>query len=230
MLSIAKGVLFDLDGTLLDTADDLGASLNYLMGKYGFEQVSANQYRMVASDGVYPLLDLGFKDELVHFDKEKLRSEFLNYYLNNIAQHTLLFDGVEQLIVEIENANLPWGIVTNKPAFLTDPLLCHFKEFSNSITNISGDTLPYSKPHPAPMLLASEHLNVAPENIWYFGDAKRDIDAGNAVNMTSVIAKWGYIKDLKDCQNWHADYLINSPLEILKVSNCTTSANNNQNS
>lgn len=229
MLSIAKGVLFDLDGTLLDTADDLGASLNFLLDKYGFDHVDAAHYRMVASDGVYPLLDLGFKSELVHFDKEQLRAEFLTYYLANIAEHTILFAEVAQLINEIECAGIPWGIVTNKPAFLTDPLLCHFNEFASSKTNISGDTLPYSKPHPAPMLLASKELNVAPEHIWYFGDAERDIIAGNAVNMTSVIAKWGYIKDLNDCQNWQADHQIDNPLQILEISNCTSRTKNVQN-
>ncbi|WNC70872.1 HAD-IA family hydrolase [Thalassotalea psychrophila] len=218
MLSTAKGVLFDLDGTLLDTADDLGAALNHLLNAHGFTKVSSKEYRLVASDGVYPLLDLGFKEQLAKFDKEVLRQEFLDYYLENIATHTKLFPGIEQLLTLIEDANIPWGIVTNKPAFLTDPLLLHFEQFAKSQSNISGDTIKERKPHPAPMLLASKQLGVAAEHIWYLGDAKRDIDAGNAALMTTVAVKWGYIKPLDDCSKWQANHIISNPLDLVGIS------------
>ena len=218
MLNTAKGVLFDLDGTLLDTADDLGAALNHLLKSYGFPAVASNEYRLVASDGVYPLLDLGFKEQLSKFDKEVLRQEFLDYYLENIAVHTTLFPGIEKLLSLIELANIPWGIVTNKPAFLTDPLLLKFNEFTNSQSNISGDTIKERKPHPAPMLLASKEIGVAAEHIWYLGDAKRDIEAGNAALMTTVAVKWGYIKSLDDCAKWQADHIISKPLDLVGIS------------
>ncbi|QBY05749.1 HAD family hydrolase [Thalassotalea sp. HSM 43] len=217
MLSQAKGVLFDLDGTLLDTAKDLGACLNYLMDKYGFEHVSYEQYRLVASDGVYPLLDLGFAEQLVHFDREQLRQEFLDYYLENIAVHSKPFDGIVELIDAIERQNVPWGVVTNKPAFLTDPLMLQYPEFKQSIINVSGDTLPQRKPDPAPMLLASEALGVASKDIWYFGDAERDIQAGRRADMTTVIAKWGYIKNEQELASWQANYCVAHPLHILAV-------------
>ncbi|OUS30731.1 hypothetical protein A9Q98_04285 [Thalassotalea sp. 42_200_T64] len=217
LLSKAKGVLFDLDGTLLDTADDLGATLNYLLNRYAFKPVSSTQYRLVASDGVYPLLDLGFKEQLVNYDKLQLRQEFLDYYLLNLAKHTILYPGIAKLLSAIETANIPWGIVTNKPGFLTEPLLTNFPQFSHSRTNISGDTIAQSKPHPAPMLLASKEIGVAAEHIWYLGDAKRDIEAGNAANMTTVVAKWGYIKDQNACTSWQADHMVEDPLQLLEI-------------
>ena len=217
MLTKAKGVLFDLDGTLLDTAKDLGACLNYLLDKYGFDTVSYEQYRLVASDGVYPLLDLGFGERQKQYGTEQLRQEFLDYYLENIAVHTQPFAGINELIAEIEAANIPWGVVTNKPAFLTDPLMKVFPQFAKSVINVSGDTLPQRKPHPAPMLLASEALGVDSKDIWYFGDAERDIVAGQRSDMTTVVANWGYIKDAEEVTSWKADFVIDNPLHILGV-------------
>ncbi len=212
-----NAVLFDLDGTLLDTADDLGATLNHLLQHYGFETVQSQEYRMVASDGVYPLLDLGFKEELVNFDRELLRQQFLQYYEKNIATHTTYFDGVEQLLIELNQQQMPWGVVTNKPGFLTDPLLSQFELFQHSKTNISGDTTAKSKPHPMPMFLASREINVAPEQILYIGDAKRDIEAGHAASMTTGIAKWGYIKDYDELPSWAAHHTLEHPLDILSL-------------
>ncbi|MDG1733035.1 MAG: HAD-IA family hydrolase [Thalassotalea sp.] len=212
-----KGVLFDLDGTLLDTAKDLGASLNYLMAKYGFAQVSYQDYRLVASDGVYPLLDLGFKEQLVNFDREQLRQEFLDYYLANIAQHTELFPGIKELLANLNKHEIPWGIVTNKPAFLTTPLLKCFAEFQQSKSNISGDTLAQSKPHPAPMLLASREINVACDDIYYLGDAERDIIAGNVCNMKTVVVNWGYLKYPNEGDTWGADHIIDEPMQFLQL-------------
>lgn len=217
MLSIAKGVLFDLDGTLLDTAKDLGASLNFLLAKYGFDSVSYEQYRLVASDGVYPLLDLGFKEQLVNFDKEQLRQEFLDYYLHNIATHTQFFPGIKELLTRLNSAGIPWGVVTNKPEFLTTPLLKCFSEFEHSKSNISGDTLKQRKPHPAPMLLASAQIGVESCDVWYLGDAERDIAAGNAAKMTTVAVTWGYLKFAGEHNTWQADYAIDQPLQLYKV-------------
>ncbi|MEW6999625.1 HAD family hydrolase [Colwelliaceae bacterium BS250] len=214
MFSTAKGVLFDLDGTLLDTAKDLGASLNFLLAKYGFNDVCYEQYRLVASDGVYPLLELGFKEQLVNFDKEQLRQEFLDYYLLNIATHTQLFPGISELLKRLNDANIPWGIVTNKPEFLTTPLLKCFSEFAQSKSNISGDTLKQRKPHPAPMLLASAQIGIESSDIWYLGDALRDIEAGNAANMTTVAVSWGYLKSAKEHYAWQADYIIDQPQQL----------------
>ncbi|TRX56625.1 HAD family hydrolase [Thalassomonas sp. M1454] len=212
-----KGVLFDLDGTLLDTAKDLGASLNYLMDKYGFAKVSYDEYRLVASDGVYPLLDLGFKEQLQNFDKEVLRQEFLDYYLANIAAHTQLFPGIKELLAYLDEQSIPWGIVTNKPEFLTTPLLKCFAELELSKSNISGDTLPQRKPHPAPMLLASNELGVACEDIYYLGDAERDIIAGNACEMKTVVANWGYLKYPNEGNSWQADHIIDQPMQLLQL-------------
>ncbi|MDN3652689.1 HAD-IA family hydrolase [Thalassotalea ponticola] len=218
MLTNAEGVLFDLDGTLLDTARDLGECLNAILREHGFEQVAFERYRLVASDGVLPLLQLGFGEQLSRFDVEQLRLQFLDYYRQHLAVYTRPFDGIVPLINAIEECGLPWGVVTNKPAFLTDPLMAEFSEFGNSVINVSGDTLATRKPDPAPMQHASNALGVPSHKVWYFGDAERDIVAGRRANMTTVIAKWGYIKHGEDLTRWQADHAISNPLHILR--NC----------
>lgn len=212
-----KGILFDLDGTLLDTANDLGETLNYILTKYNQPKVARERYRPIASDGAKGLLELGFSQGLKDFNYDTLRAEFLAYYHNNIADHTTPYKGIEELIRYLVSHNIPWGIVTNKPIDLTLKLLPFFPIFSSSQSTIGGDSLPQRKPHPAPLIEAAKQIGVAPEDCVYLGDAPRDIEAANAAGMYSIIANWGYIADLNECSSWQADHSVDSPEELFPL-------------
>ncbi|NMP31392.1 HAD-IA family hydrolase [Thalassotalea sp. M1531] len=213
-MSKFKGVLFDLDGTLLDTANDLGEALNFVLSQHNLPTVAREKYRPVASDGAKGLLELGFKDKLSQYDYEALRKEFLNYYQKNIAVHTCLYSGINDLIAYLDENNIPWGIVTNKPINLTNALLPSFTELSNAQSILGGDSLPQRKPHPAPLLQAAKEIGVAPSDCIYVGDAPRDIEAGNRANMFTVIAKWGYIENLNEIDEWLANIKIDHPIAL----------------
>lgn len=208
-------VLFDLDGTLLDTADDLGAALNFVLSQHGKPQVAAQDYRPIASDGALGLLNLGFGEAIKQYDYDVLRKQFLDYYQENIAVHTCLYPGVSQLLLHLENNEIPWGIVTNKPEGLTKLLLPHYPEFKQCAVMVAGDTLTQRKPDPAPILFACKQINVDQQQCFYVGDALRDIQAGNSADMTTFVAKWGYILKGEDCKAWQADHIIEIPLDIL---------------
>ena len=213
--SAIASILFDLDGTLLDTADDLGAALNHVLALYDKASISAKHYRPIASDGALGLLNLGFGDDIIHYDYEHLRQQFLSYYQENIAVHTKLYDGVADLLASIEAQNIAWGIVTNKPQNLTEKLLPAFAEFKQCAVMVAGDTLPQRKPDPAPILYACQQLHVDAKKSFYIGDALRDIEAGNRAQMTTFVAKWGYIHANENCQRWQADHIIVSPTDLM---------------
>jgi len=208
-------VLFDLDGTLLDTADDLGAALNHVLSQYGKPIVAAKDYRPIASDGALGLLNLGFGETIKQYDYEVLRQQFLNYYQENIAEHTCLYPGVAQLLQELETKKIPWGIITNKPEGLTKQLLPHYPEFANCAVMVGGDTLTKRKPEPEPILHACGQINVDNKRCFYVGDALRDIQAGNSAEMTTFVAQWGYILSGENCQTWQANHIIDSPTDLI---------------
>ena len=211
-----NAVLFDLDGTLLDTANDLGEALNHVLSQYNMPIVAREKYRPVASNGAKGLLELGFGEQIAHFDYEKLRQEFLDYYLDNLYVHTCLYPGIHQLLKTLDKHDIPWGIVTNKPESITHQLVPHFEEFTRCQAIVGGDTLTERKPHPAPLLHACEQMAIIPEQCLYIGDAPRDIEAGNRANMYSIIALWGYIADKAHCVHWQADNQVNLPEEIIQ--------------
>ncbi len=206
-----QALLFDLDGTLLDTADDLGAALNHVLAQQGFKAVSKEVYRPVASDGTMGLLQAGFGPALGQQDLEALKSDFLAHYLDNIATHTRLFDQVEPLLDLLNQLALPWGIVTNKPGWLTEPLVSQFSALAPSVITLSGDSLARRKPHPMQLLVAAEHLGLPRQGIWYIGDAPRDIDAALAAGMPAIVAEWGYIEGLGEVNSWGADAIASTP-------------------
>lgn len=210
-----RGVLFDLDGTLLDTAKDLGNALNYVLKAKGFPSCPMSSYRPYASDGSKSMLKLGFGENFEQFDTNELIAMFLNHYEINVCVETGLFDGVGALLTQLNIHRIPWGIVTNKPGYLTDKLLPNFRIFDKSMINISGDTLPQCKPDPAPMFFAADKLGLPPEQILYLGDAERDMRAANNANMASVVAQYGYIKENEDTKLWCGKYVINQPEQLL---------------
>jgi 2-phosphoglycolate phosphatase len=215
MLKKPNAILFDLDGTLLDTARDLGNALNQILSGLERPTVAYEVYRNIASDGAKGMLELGFKEDLKEYDFATLRQQFLDYYENNICVDTAYFVGVEDLLLALNQKNIPWGIVTNKPEFLTLQLVTSFPLLQNCGVIISGDTLNKRKPHPLPLLHAEEKLALTSPNTWYIGDAERDIQAANSANMHSVIAQYGYISDIQQTKSWNADFSIHSPSELL---------------
>jgi N-acetyl-D-muramate 6-phosphate phosphatase len=209
-------VLFDLDGTFADTAPDLGAALNHVRGLHNLPPLPLEVTRLQASHGSAGLIKLGFN---VGPDSAKfppLREAFLSHYSANICAHTTLFPGMAELVNTLEQRGLPWGIVTNKPHRFTVPLMQALNYAERAACLVSGDTCAHAKPHPEPLLHAAKIIGVAPQNCLYLGDDKRDIDAGRAAGMKSLIALFGYIEPHADLNSWQADARIASPPELIK--------------
>ncbi|BDX06666.1 HAD family hydrolase [Planctobacterium marinum] len=214
-----KAILFDLDGTLLDTAPDLGAALNFVLERHGFPAKSYQEYRVESSNGALGLLKMGMGEKFEKYDAEVLRAALLQYYQANICRNTRPFEGIVDLINHLDKNRIPWGIITNKPGFLTEPLLTHIPEFKHCRVCYSGDTFEQRKPHPEPLLKAAEKLSIEAENIWYVGDAKRDMEAARAAHMVPVLARYGYLTEAELQQNWDVDITVDSAREIMLLLN-----------
>lgn len=210
-----KAVLFDLDGTLVDTADDLGAALNHVLQSKGLPLCTAEQYRPMASHGAKGLLELGFGAALVNFDFGTLRQQLLNYYALHVCDHSKLFAGGAALIAHLDQQQIPWGIVTNKPYRLAASMLRQIPELSQCAILLGGDSLAQRKPDPTPLLVACHQLKVPAKECWYVGDAERDIAAGNRAGMTTVLAEFGYIGESDQPQLWQADIAIQSLADLI---------------
>jgi phosphoglycolate phosphatase len=210
-----RAILFDLDGTLADTAPDLAAAVNLLRTARGLEPTAYDILRPTASAGARGMIGASFG---IHPDDAaytELRDGFLDNYAAAMAVHSSLFPGVVELLAGIEAAGLRWGVVTNKPARFTDPLLPQIG-LGHAACVVSGDTTAHAKPHPAPLLEAAARLGLAPEQCWYVGDDLRDIQAGKAAAMPTIAAGWGYCGP-HEPQAWQADYLFVQPAEILAL-------------
>ncbi|MFC7004292.1 HAD-IA family hydrolase [Pseudobowmanella zhangzhouensis] len=213
---LPKAVLFDLDGTLLDTARDLGAALNNMLARRGREPVSYAQYRQIGSDGANGMLALGFP-ELSSTERLALREEFLLEYRQQSHDQSVVFDGVAPLLSWLSEHNILWGIVTNKPEAITRELLPGYPEFNQSAVMVGGDTLSERKPHPAPLFYACEQINVVPQHCWYVGDAERDIIAGNQAGMQTVLAAWGYLLANAQTADWRPTHVCFQPQDLLQL-------------
>ena len=211
-----SAVLFDLDGTLVDTAPDLAFALNTLLQQDGLAALAYDVIRPVASNGSPGLLFLGFGILSDHKDYPPLQQRFIKLYQDNITRESVLFDGMEEVLSALEKAKISWGIVTNKPAFLTDPLLEQLNLTHRAGCIVSADTTPFSKPHPAPMFHACKIIQHKPEQCLYIGDAARDIEAGKNANMQTIAALYGYIASDDNPDDWQADSSINHPRDILQ--------------
>lgn len=211
-----QAVFFDLDGTLLDTAPDLASALNALRQSKNRNPLPFDLVRNHVSQGSVALTRLGFPEIIQETEFEPLRQELLQYYADSICVDTTLFAEMEELLVTIEEQQVPWGIITNKPAWLTDPLLEALDLVPRAACVVSGDTLPQRKPHPDPLLHACELIGVSPAHSIYIGDDPRDIHAGNAAGMYTCVARYGYIESDAEVDRWGADFSIASPKELTR--------------
>ncbi len=212
-----QAVLFDLDGTLIDTAPDFVASLNHILNEEGLAPLTLEDIRPHVSRGGLAMTKLAFENYRTEEQIEPLRLRFLDYYFNNIAKYSTLFAGFESVLESLEKRSIIWGIVTNKPDWLTTPLLSALKLGNRSAITISSDSTEQKKPHPLPLLTAAKAINVKAEQCIYVGDDPRDIVAGNAANMTTVIAKYGYISDDAILDDWKADHIIDHPQQLIDL-------------
>ena len=204
-------VLFDLDGTLADTAPDLAAALNRVRGDRGLDPLPYPSLRQHASCGARGLVGAGFGIGPDHDDFPALRDAFLAHYGRALCVLSALFDEVAALIDAIEARGLAWGIVTNKATRFTQPLIEALPPLPRAATVVCGDTTPHAKPHPAPLLHAARELGVAPRRCLYVGDAERDVLAGNAAGMPSIVATYGYIEAHETPAAWPAVGFIARP-------------------
>ena len=211
---LPRAVLFDLDGTLADTAPDLAGAMNAVRAARGLPPTPYELLRPVASAGARGLIGASFGLKPGDEGFEELRVAFLDTYEAAIAEQTKLFDGIAALLAALEDAGIRWGIVTNKAARFTDKLV-PLIGLGHASCVVSGDTTPHSKPHPEPLFEAARRLGVAPGTCWYVGDDLRDVQAGKAAGMPTIAAAWGYCGNIEPA-TWDADAMLASPEELIE--------------
>lgn len=211
-----RAVLFDLDGTLVDSAPDLGAATNRLRQQRGLPPLPLDAYRPVAGAGARGLLRVAFGITPEHADFAPLREAFFDSYEQHLAEHTLPFDGIASLLAALAARGLPWGIVTNKPQRFTTPLVQRMALLHGAAVVVSGDTTAHAKPHPAPLLHAAEQIAVPAAHCLYIGDDKRDMDAAHAAHMPCAAAAWGYLGE-HHIHSWGAQAILNCPGDVLRL-------------
>ena len=211
------GIFFDLDGTLADTAPDLVAAMNKLLLARNLEPKPYALLRPHASAGARGLLEGAFGINPEHPDFITLRDEFYGNYEKALLVESKLFDGIDHLLNQMDEARLPWGIITNKSERFTHPLADLMGLRQRAVSTVSGDTTPYSKPHPEPILHAARSSNVDPTKSIYVGDDIRDVLAGKAAGMKTVAAAYGYCGCKEPPEAWGADYVVNHPSELLQI-------------
>jgi len=209
-----QAVLFDLDGTLIDSAPDLGAAVDKMRVDRGLASLPLSHYRPMAGAGARGMIGLAFGFTPEHPEYDAMKEEFFVNYEACMTERTFAFEGVSQMIEALVAAKLPWGVVTNKSKRFAEPLTQAMPLFKSAAVVISGDTTPYAKPHPEPLLEAARRLGIAPTACVYVGDDERDIVAGHAAGMKTVAATYGYLGAQSDVQKWQAHASIQSPLEL----------------
>lgn len=208
-------VLFDLDGTLIDTAPDLISSMNNAFSIHGLEAVSPNSVKPYISFGAAAMINEGLKDAVNAKElKQKIFTTMLDHYQANIARYSVFFDGIVETLNLIETNGLKWGVVTNKKERFTLPLMKALKLNQRVSCLISGDTTAFSKPHQEPMLTACRQANVQPQECVFIGDAQHDIEAGKNVKMKTLAALYGYLKSDDLPATWGADAMVETPEQI----------------
>lgn len=215
--SRVEAVLFDLDGTLIDSAPDLGAAADRMRTTRGMPALPLADYRPMAGAGARGMIGVAFGIGPEHPDFAALREEFFTNYEACLNERTVVFDGIAELVAQLAVRGVHWGVVTNKMARFTEPITRVMPLFATAATVVSGDTTPHSKPHPAPLLEAARRLGVAPERCLYVGDDARDIVAGKAAGMFTVAATYGYLGSEGDVTAWQAHAVIDFPDQLLKL-------------
>lgn len=210
------GVLFDLDGTLVDTAPDLAAALNATLLQHHQTELRYDVIRPIVSNGANALITLGFGDGLSTEEHEEIKAHLISHYQQNIANESRLFDGLDEALQHLEKHQIPWGIVTNKPDYLTRPLLKALELTNRASSIVCGDQVSHPKPHPESIYLACKQMNIRPNNAIYIGDAERDIRAGRLAGLKTIACAFGYIPDTDNINDWQADKQVSHPSELLK--------------
>ena len=217
MFNSIDAVLFDLDGTLIDSAPDLGAAADKMRTDRGLASLPLSQYRSMAGAGARGMIGVAFGLMPDDARYDRLKEEFFVNYEARLVNLTYAFEGVDEMIRRICKAGLKWGVVTNKAARFTIPITQAMPLFGSASAVISGDTTPYAKPHPQPLFEAARRLGLAPERCIYVGDDERDILAGRAAGMPTVVAAYGYLGAAGDTDRWQADFTIGSPSGLLNL-------------
>lgn len=210
-------VLFDLDGTLIDTAPDMAAALDLLCDEENQARLPFNQVRPIVSNGSVALVKLAFGEIINEQTLERLKTRYLEIYQQHLAVHSALFDEMESLLQQLEQQGIKWGVVTNKPGWLTEPLMQALNLTQRAACIVSSDSTKNRKPHPEPMYLACKLADTPPAACVYIGDARRDIEAGRNAGMRTIIAQYGYIADTEKTEEWKADHSIQTPLQVLSL-------------
>ena len=224
MFKNIEAVLFDLDGTLIDSAPDLGAAADKMRTDRGLPSLQLEQYRSMAGAGARGMLGVAFGIAPGHADFDALKEEFFKNYEACMTERTYAFEGVANLIAQLDQAGLKWGVVTNKSERFALPLIRAMPLFKTAQAVIGGDTTPYAKPHPAPLLEAARQISVAPQRCIYVGDDERDVIAGRAAGMPTVAAAYGYLGATLDTACWNADATIATPGALLPLLQLSTMA------
>ncbi len=204
MRAACRAVLFDLDGTLIDSAPDLGAAADKMRTDRGLPSLDLSLYRPMAGAGARGMLKIAFGLTPEDPDFMPMREEFFRNYEQAMTVRTYIFEGVIELIAQLQSRGLPWGVVTNKSSRFTDPLTQMMPLFESAGAIVSGDTTPHAKPHPEPLFEAARRMQLDPTHCWYVGDDERDIVAGRAAGMKTVAATYGYLGQQSDVARWNA--------------------------
>lgn len=212
-----EAVLFDLDGTLADTAPDLGGALNRLRAEENLPPLPLADLRPYASQGVRGLLHAGFGIASNHADYDQLSVRFLELYAADICAETRLFAGIAELLSSLEKAAIAWGIVTNKRERFTAPLVTALGLAGRTVCVVSGDTTAAPKPSPLPVLYACKLLGCEPSRSLFVGDDRRDIEAGKAAGTLTAAVSYGYTGDGDPVHRWNADFIVDHPTDLAKI-------------
>jgi len=207
-------VLFDLDGTLIDSAPDLAGACNEMRVDRGLDPLPYEHLRRMVGSGARGMVGASFGLTPGNPGYAELRDEFLDRYEARMTRETKVFDEMVPILAWLANEGLPWGIVTNKATRFAAPLVAALGLATQAATLVCGDTVAHSKPHPAPLLEAARRLALVPERCVYVGDDRRDVDAGRAAAMLTVVAGWGYLGDGDAPASWGADHLIDRPGQL----------------
>lgn len=213
-MTTIHAVFFDMDGTLFDTVHDLASALNQVLIQHSRSPVSVEKVREVVSLGTPGIIQCGFSIDKNHPDYKSISHEFLQFYSQHLTDTTTFFEGMPEVLSYLDEHTIPWGVVTNKPFWLAEPLLRYFELTLRCRCLIAGDTLAKRKPDPEPLLHACQRVSVNPQSAAYVGDTQTDMQAAKAAGMTAIAARYGYL--LSPPETWNADWVIDEPRDLIQ--------------